>query len=398
MRSPAAWRAGFRVGVVLALAGCATLPGGSPSLRAIRLQYPAPEWLVGVGEAPASAVDAPTVARMKAEAALARQAGIRLAEHMRDESWDGPDGRRESFGRSATSEADGRLAGIRVADEGRRHGKYRVVLVVPRTGVTPRAESWPNRGSRTPNRSSWQEVEITTAVPAGETSGAARTDALIRARAEAVRRGAGLRIHGSHATAGDELVSAQAVESAGGRILEERIIGDGPVTAQGGQPGWRIRLRARVIPIEPAGELVRVRARIDRPVYAAGDEPRISIEVSRPAHIYVIGTGDGNGASLLYPSRWDADRVVDPGRELVIPTATAIASGARLRVALPAGAVRVGECLRVLASLAPLRNAREPIENSALAAELADGIDASRGEAGWDETTVAYEIVAAGRP
>ncbi len=98
-----------------------------------------------------------------------------------------------------------------------------------------------------------------------------------------------------------------------------------------------------VLPAPPAAPIA-IRLATDKPIYAPGDEIRITIEVDKGCYLYLYDIDPAGTVSLLFPNRFQPDPYFGPGK-LTLP-----GKGYRLVVSGPEGE----ETLVVVAATAPI--------------------------------------------
>ncbi len=140
---------------------------------------------------------------------------------------------------------------------------------------------------------------------------------------------------------------------------------------------------------------------LNKPLYHDKDEALIAVVPSRDAHLHIFSIGQDQSITVLLPNRLAKSNFVAAGQSFMFPTSDHKRMGIRLRVALPHGAGRAVEEIKVVATKRPVDLVRgkiaegifetysqgDPTPARALQKELAK-LDPSE----WTEVTVPYEI------
>lgn len=101
-----------------------------------------------------------------------------------------------------------------------------------------------------------------------------------------------------------------------------------------------------------------LRASLDKPLYADGEEAALRVEVAADAYLYIFNIAEDGGVTLLFPNGYEVNNVLRAHAPLIFPSEPLRAQGVRLRARLPAGRTRSAETLKVLAVEKPLDLAR----------------------------------------
>jgi hypothetical protein len=218
----------------------------------------------------------------------------------------------------------------------------------------------------------WVVVESRALLAGGRTAEDTKREALYGALAEAVRRVAGVAVHGSAQVvrsdsagrAVDRYVEAVRLDAAG-RALEWHVLREGWRTVTdrviGSQVYYEMQLRVRVERergMPDASFSVRLTTNADQFVVrdtalAANDEIILTVTSTLPAALTIVNIVD-DSVFVLAPNALMPDLSGAPGIPREVPDAAARRMGLRFRVSLPDGVARRTELLAVVATRRPV--------------------------------------------
>ncbi|MBI4401096.1 MAG: DUF4384 domain-containing protein [Nitrospirae bacterium] len=154
-------------------------------------------------------------------------------------------------------------------------------------------------------------------------------------------------------------------------------------------------------PVKLETQDVELRASLNKQVFQEGEEARITVQASQPVYLHLLSLAQDGTVTVLLPNRVAPRNRILGGQEFVFPNESLREMGIRMQVALPKGADRSVERIKVIAT-------REKIELVKKGGTLDDvfhtytstegGLqDVLKKLAGlekkdWSETTLSYEV------
>lgn len=228
------------------------------------------------------------------------------------------------------------------------------------------------------------------------------------ARRNAIEQAAGVFIRATsvvhNSQIADELVTAVArgvIEDE--QWIEEKIEKTDAPPAGSSMSVYRAKVKAVVRPVKierRAG--FELAASLNKQIYQDGEEALIKIQSNRSAYLHVFSVTQDGSVTLLLPNRFVTKTLIAADQEIVFPSDGLRELGVRLRVALPRGAGRAIEHIKVIATRQPLALVK--------AEERSDGVfrtfAGSEGDMihhvmkrlallddeDWTETTLPYQV------
>jgi len=162
------------------------------------------------------------------------------------------------------------------------------------------------------------------------TSEEARQSALNKARTKAVEGVSGINVQGSTLVKDFALVADFIHTLTSGHVVEEKVLGwdsksfqdkpdAPPVTV------YKVNLRTCVKAADAGDPYFKVKAELNRPVFMAGDEARITAGCTRDCYLTIVNISADNNISILYPNKIEPAGRMKGGASYTFPSVPGLA-------------------------------------------------------------------------
>jgi len=249
----------------------------------------------------------------------------------------------------------------------------------------------------------WVEAEGVVAFGQDTTLEAAQRGSLDAARRAAIEQAVGTFVRSSTVVRNFQLADDLIHSVVRGVVVEERILSRGLTETTGGEGAlYRTRIKARVksIPAERRGNF-GVTVKLNRMVFADGDEAVIRITPTDDAYLYLFNVTHDEHITVLAPNRLEPETQLKAGTEYVFPSATLIRQRVKLRTWLLPGMRKSVEKIKVIATRQPVALLKGQVaegvfreydpSQTALLVDLMRVL-AALDPADWAEATAEYEV------
>lgn len=249
----------------------------------------------------------------------------------------------------------------------------------------------------------WVEAEGVVAFGQDTTLEAAQRGSLDAARRAAIEQAVGTFVRSSTVVRNFQLADDLIHSVVRGVVVEERILSRGLTETTGGEGAlYRTRIKARVksIPAERRGNF-GVTVKLNRMVFADGDEAVIRITPTDDAYLYLFNVTHDEHITVLAPNRLEPETQLKAGTEYVFPSATLIRQRVKLRTWLFPGMRKSVEKIKVIATRQPVALLKGQVaegvfreydpSQTALLVDLMRVL-AALDPADWAEATAEYEV------
>jgi hypothetical protein len=249
----------------------------------------------------------------------------------------------------------------------------------------------------------WVEAEGAVAFGQDTTLEAAQRGSLDAARRAAIEQAVGTFVRSSTVVRNFQLADDLIHSIVRGVIVEERILSRGLTETTGSEGALhRTRIKARVksIPAERRGNF-GVTVKLNRMVFADGDEAVIRITPTDDAYLYLFNVTHDEHITVLAPNRLEPETQLKAGAEYVFPSSTLIRQRVRLRTWLLPGMRKSVEKIKVIVTRRPVALLKGQVaegvfreydpSQTALLVDLMRVL-AALDPADWAEDTAEYEV------
>ena len=379
--------------------------------ESILQQYPPSQYLIGVGQA-----DSEQAAIELARADLAKKIRVRVtaaaSDHMQEQGGQSD----QLLGRLVTSQSNELMMGTQIVEvhQDATSGLTQAVVVLPlvetdRANKTLEASKASTPAWVTEIQSAepvWVTAEGQVSFGPDTTLDEAAARSREKARRQAVEQAVGTFVKGQTIVYNTEVTADMVHSIVRGIIIEEQILEEGVRTSDPPTDSVAVfyvtKLRAKVKPApREQHEGLWLNVVLNRTVFHEGDEVQVAIIPSHDAYVYILNVGQDDRVTMLFPNKFAHDNFLSAERELVFPDETQRQMGIRLRTALPPGAGKSIEKVKVLATSKRLDRLNDQEsgttffsktgKNQFMVTDLMNRL-ALLEDTTWVETTIPYEI------
>jgi len=168
------------------------------------------------------------------------------------------------------------------------------------------------------------------AVVENVTAEEAKQAALNRARTKAVEGVSGINVQGSTLVKDFALVADFIRTLTSGHVVDEKVLGWDSKTYQDRPDAppvtvYKVNLRTCVKAAEAGDPYFKVKAELNRPVFMAGDEARITAGCTRDCYLTIVNISADNNISILYPNKIEPAGRMKGGATYTFPSVPGLA-------------------------------------------------------------------------
>jgi len=367
----------LRVGILFALYALASCTASTNSERATvpqpglpdsskdllsetRRQYPSDLYLFGVGEG-TSEKAATELARADLLKNIRTEVRVTWTDLMLEKN-----GRAEQeVSRLVETRVRELVKGIEVVNlwTDSRTDVAHCVVVLPKTEVSRILRDYQGRevalesSEASPVRSDgiWVTAEGTVFLGDDTTIAEARTRSRDEARRKAIEQAIGIFVRARTVVYNFRLAEDLVHSIVRGVVIEEQILSEGlrEVDIGKGQKALihdtTLKARIRPVPAERRNDFV-IKGDLNKSIFLANEEMVITVAASEAAYIHIFNVDQDNAVTVLFPNKFRRDNYVIGMKELIFPDDDLRDMGVRLRVVPPAGATKVLEKIKLIAT------------------------------------------------
>ncbi|MDR4486005.1 MAG: DUF4384 domain-containing protein [Nitrospirales bacterium] len=221
-------------------------------------------------------------------------------------------------------------------------------------GLVPMFSCYADNGE---TQETWVDAEGVYVSTNDLTFAQARQQALENARRSAVEQATGVAV-GSLSEVSNFMLKHDLIRvMARGIVLEEHVK-QFEIQPQLKDDLYLVRVgihaKVRTIPSEHRGGF-EVAVRLNREVYASGDQAVIHVTPSEDAYVYVFNVTEQDHITMLVPNRLNPMVQVQGGHTFQFPTSNLKERGVRLTTLVPSGKLRTLESIKVIATKRPVQ-------------------------------------------
>jgi hypothetical protein len=166
----------------------------------------------------------------------------------------------------------------------------------------------------------------------------------------ALEEGVGVFIRGSTTVYNAQVADDLVQKVVRGRLERRQILEEG-WTVQGGEPCYRVKLRAHVLPLPMEHHAAfQPKVWLSRTVLQEGDEVVLYYTVSRNAYVALFSIAADGSVTVLIPSVLRHNNFVTPGVHYVFPSEEERRQGTRLAARLLPGWSEAQEKVKLIAT------------------------------------------------